>query len=380
MSRRVCLVKLASLPVLSDACKQGRIGGEEVQHALLAKALVRRGHDVRLVVGDYGQPGDAVFEGVPTLRSFREGAGLPVLRFVYPRWIKLWSALKRADADVYYVSCAGMELGLAAMFCRRHGRRLVFRAASDADCDPSRLLVRFARDKRLYEYGLRHTDAVLVQTEHQRALLRQHYGLASTVAGMLVEQPEGQVQHDIDVLWVANLRAAKRPDRLLALARQLPHRRFVMAGGPFPGEPQLYREMEQQAKALPNLQFLGAVPYRDVGRLFDRARVFANTSDLEGFPNTFLQAWARGLPVAALFDPDGMVAAHGLGAAPKDEAGMAEAIESLLSDASRHEQASRAAKAFMAQRFGEAEVLRPYLEAFDIGEPVRRGGLVTEAA
>jgi glycosyltransferase involved in cell wall biosynthesis len=41
-----------------------------------------------------------------------------------------------------------------------------------------------------------------------------------------------------------------------------------------------------------------------------------NTSRLEGMPNVFLEAWARGVPVLSLeFDPDGVVAGRGLGIA-----------------------------------------------------------------
>jgi len=112
-----------------------------------------------------------------------------VLRFIHPRWTGTWSALARADADVYYTSCAGMQVGLIALFCRRHRRRLVFRAASDTDCDRSRLLVRFARDRWLYGYGLRRAHAILVQSAWQQETLARSYGLSSRVAGMLVEKP-----------------------------------------------------------------------------------------------------------------------------------------------------------------------------------------------
>lgn len=364
MNLKVCLVKNAALPVLSDAHKHHRIGGEEVQHALLAKALVRRNVDVRVVVGDYGQPQEATYEGVKTIRSFREGAGLPVVRFIYPRWIKLWQALARADADVYYLSCAGMELGLAAMFCRAHNKRLVFRVASDSDCDPTRLLVPYKRDKWLYEYGLRHCDQVIAQSEHQQALLQRHYGLESTVAQMLVEQPQGAaVDKDIDVLWVANLRRVKRPDRVLSVARALPQWRFHMAGGPFPGERGLFDEIEREAAGVPNLTFHGAVPYRDISRLFDRARLFINTSELEGFPNTFVQSWVRGIPVAATFDPDGVLSANGLGASVKDEQSLAVAVDSLLGDAARYAAARAAVVRHFEQHHAEHQVMAPYLAA-----------------
>ena len=246
---RICLVSLRALPALSEEHKHERVGGEEVQHAQLAVALARMGHDVRLVVADFGQPDGAVYEGVTTLKAFKESAGLPGLRFVHPQWTGLWAAISRADADVYYYSCAGMILGMLAMYCGRRDRRLVFRVASDDDCDPNKVEIRFGRDRWLYHYGLRRTDAVLVQTVTQQQSLMRHHGLPSAVAGMLVappSQPSASATSDVDVLWVANIRQIKRPDRLLAMARAMPGFNFHMAGAVVPGEEDLYRRINTQ--------------------------------------------------------------------------------------------------------------------------------------
>ena len=52
MTARICFVGLENLPVLAAEFEQGGIGGAQVQQTLLARALVRRGFPVSMVVGD----------------------------------------------------------------------------------------------------------------------------------------------------------------------------------------------------------------------------------------------------------------------------------------------------------------------------------------
>jgi len=362
---KICLVGLHNLSVLAPEYKNHYVGGEPVQQTLLGKAFARRGHDVSMVVADYGQIDDLECRTIRLFKAYRLDAGIPVLRFLHPRWTGLWSALARADADLYYTSCAGMEVGLLALFCRYFGKRFVFRSASDADCDKSRLLVRHARDRWLYAYGLRRADAILVQSATQAQALLRSYGLASRVAGMLVENPRSAPAHDIDVLWVGNIRRIKRPDRVLELAAKLPQYNFHVVGGPLPGEEALYEEVQDAAATRTNLTFHGRLSYWDANDLYDRAKLLVNTSDVEGFPNTYLQAWIRGVPVVTLIDPDRVIEREGLGVAASSTAGLAEAIGTLLGSRAAWQAASDRCRRFMAREFGEEKILSAYLETFD---------------
>lgn len=376
---KVCLVSLNALPALSRDHQHLYAGGAEVQLAQLAMALANLGHDTSMIVGDFGQPDGAVYEGIRTFKAFKPSAGLPGIRFFHPRWTGLWRAVSRADADVYYYSCAGMVLGLLAMFCRLRRRRLVFRAASDSDCSPETLLTRYQRDRWLYEFGLRRTHAVLVQSATQQTAMQTHYGTSSTIVRGLIERPlsgSAPVPKDIDVLWVANLRQLKRPDRFVEMAKALPRYRFHMAGGPVPGEEDFFDRVQQQARGVDNLVFHGKVPYLEVGRLFDRARLVANTSEVEGFPNTFLQAWVRGVPVITMFDPDQLVARESLGTAHETLVDMVRGLSAMLESADLYGRFSRNASMFMDQRFGPDKVLGPYLEALAGPQPSMSTGRV----
>jgi glycosyltransferase involved in cell wall biosynthesis len=365
----VCFVGYYNLPVLARGFERYRTGGEEVQQTLLARALARRGHRVSMIVADYGQPDGHEWQGVRTFKTCKPEEGLPGLRFFHPRWTSLHSALRRANADVYYVSPAGAQLGQVAMFTRRRGRRLVFRSAHDANCNPRTLMIRFWRDRRLYEFGLRRADTILAQTEVQQKLIRQHYGLASDIAVMMVEPAQsvpGFGERDVDVLWVNNLRRFKRPDIFLQLAHALPEARMHMVGGAVPGFEDVHRNLLGQLPAVPHLQYHGAVPYHDVNGLYERTRVFVNTSDTEGFPNSYLQAWVRGAPVVAFFDPDGVIAREGLGVVPTSLQQMQDAVRRYLDDPVLWAETSERCRRYMQTHYDEDRILAPYLRA--IGE------------
>jgi glycosyltransferase involved in cell wall biosynthesis len=363
---RVCFVGLENLPVLSRAYSRHGVGGEQVQHTLLARALARRGHEVSMVVADYGQADAARVDGVLLHKAHRLRGGVPVLRFFHPRLTGLWSALRRADADVYYLSCAGQQIAIAAAFARVHRRRLVFRIAHDRDCEPDALLVPHQHDRWMYGWGLRRADVVLAQSQQQVQRLHTNYGLDGRIAGMLVDPPvqvPALEAREVDVLWVNNLRPFKRPDLALDLARALPQLRFEMIGGTQPGHEALYTQIEAAAQVLPNLRFLGPVPYHDVNAHYERARVFVNTSDSEGFPNSYLQAWRRGTPSVAFFDPDAVIARHGLGAAVAGLDAMVAEVRRLATQRDDWLAAHRRCIDFMDARYGDDLVLQPYLEA-----------------
>ena len=360
----ICFVGLDNYPVLAGESGDVAFGGESVQQTLIAHAMADLGYDVSMVVKDHAQPPDQRIGNIRVLSAFRERAGIPVLRYFHPRITSVLRALKKADADIYYHSCAGMITGLTSWFCRRNDRRFLFRLAHDSDCIPGEHIIRFRRDVLLYEYGLRRADYVVAQGVHQVDLLKKNYGLDSTPLNMAVELPDklGDVERDIDVLWVNNIRDFKRPELAVRLAGLLPGQRVVMIGGSSEGQEALYESTTALAAKVPNLEFLGRVPYAQVNDYFERARVFVNTSDQEGFPNSFLQAWAREVPVVSFFDPDGLIAGRGLGAVPADIDDMADRVRALLANDEERRRIGQRARGFVLDNYSPAGIARQYHE------------------
>jgi len=363
----VCFVGLGNLPVLAPEYSSQPSGGEALQHTLLARALARRGWRVSMIVLDHGQSDGATWDGVKTYKAYRADEGIPVVRFLHPRWTKLQSALRRADADIYYTSCAGAELGQVALFARQHGKKVLFRIASDSDCDPRALLVRYWRDRLLYRWGLARADLVLAQTPSQQRALVRNFGRQSRVVGPAVEAagPRRTLhERDIDALWVANVRALKRPLLFLEAAAQLPSLSFHLIGARLDEDPALYDEVRARSESLPNVTFHGFVPQHQIGAFFERARVHVSTSNTEGFPNTFLQAWSRGTPVVTFLDPEGMISGNGMGATVSHSNELHAAIARLARDPVAWQAASSSSARYYDEHCDESRSVSAYMEAF----------------
>ncbi|MHB1516189.1 MAG: glycosyltransferase family 4 protein [Acidiferrobacteraceae bacterium] len=310
----ICFVSPFVYPIATQNRAAGFAGGAEVQQHFIARGLVEAGYRVSVLSDDFGQPDEIDLDGLRFIKIRQQGPILPVLRYIHPRLTSAWSAMRRADADIYYQRGAGAVTCVAGLFARTHGRRFVYAAAHDLDLDKPRTreLMRGRggwRDRQLYRTGLRLADAIAVQHPGQARLCRQWYGREAVwlPSGYRVIASPGPADPNGVVLWVSVLRRWKRPELFIDLARRLPHLHFRMIGGASTaigevGAQDFYHEMESRARALPNLEFMGFLPFHEAEHHFSQARLFVNTSESEGFPNTFLQSWARGVPTVSFVD------------------------------------------------------------------------------
>lgn len=344
---------MARLCIVTQNYSRPARGGSEQQIEYLLDALVkRRLHDIYFLahfVGTDTQPSG--------YRVVRIGRGGQVSRFGY--WIDalpLYRALRAIRPDVIYQRVGCGYTGIATRYATRNQARMIWHVASDADVSPSstvfygRNFVQQYMEKRCITYGIRHADTIVVQTEHQAAELARHYGRkADAIVPNFHPEPSETINKDgpLSVVWVANLKALKQPEvfvRLAARLSDLTDVRFVIVGA-MQGGPKVWREqLMRDIQNAPNLDYAGAKTQRDVNELLARAHVLVNTSVTEGYPNTFIQAWQRGVPVISLsVNPDGVLDRQGVGIHAGSEQRLEEAVRLLLGDAAlRNEYAARA--------------------------------------
>ena len=157
------------------------------------------------------------------------------------------------------------------------------------------------------------------------------------------------------------LRRFKRPDLLIEIARKAPDLRFVVCGGPttFTAAPGYGEQIAKTLRSLPNVEYRGQVPPDEANRVIANAASFLSTSDEEGFPNTFLQAWAAGTPVVSLrVDPDHVVARHRLGKISLTVQQAICDIRMLLDSEQEREAISSRAREYVAKNHSAPAVIR----------------------
>ena len=340
-------------------------GGIERQSALWARWFAARGHDVSLLTWDEGQS-EAAVDGVGIVKMCRRDQGLRGMRFFHPRWTSLAHALERADADLYACMCGDASLGQVALWCRARRRPLAYYVSS-TDAVNRTLGHLAARERLLYRVGLKRAERVMVQTRVQQEMLREGFGVGAEVVPMPSEAmtpsatPRSVVPEGARVLWVGRFHPEKRLEWLLDVAQECPELAFDVVGAA--NDASAYeREMHARASALPNVRLHGRIAQRDaLAELYRRAALLCCTSPVEGFPNTFLEAWSHGLPVVTTFDPDGLTERLGMGAAARDPAGIRTAILALLSCSDTYRRASEAAWSYFQERH-RPEIVLPQVE------------------
>lgn len=300
-------------------------GGAERQTTLLASGLAAAGLRVAHIVLPLEDP-DPGLEASVTLvqRRLVTTERGPVARAIQLR--QVWSALAEADAKVYVFRSGLPALGITALFCRAHCRRLVFAGSNDLD-----FTLQFYAGRRpevdLYKFGVRNADVVVVQTQRQAKLAHGTFPRLSRVvelpsfaqsAALSTARPEA-------FFWAGRLDATKQPLRYLDLAEAIPDARFWMVarrldpertgGSPVAGGGvDFTEEVHRRAAGLPNLEILEQRPHGEAMKLVERSVAVVNTGLAEGMPNLFLEAWARGIPVLSYeFDPDSRISQEGLG-------------------------------------------------------------------
>jgi glycosyltransferase involved in cell wall biosynthesis len=266
-------------------------------------------------------------EGVPFLRT--------VLREPLYAW-QLWRCLK--DVDVAHIFSASYSSFLLAplpawFIARARGKKTLINYHSGEARN-------HLRQSRIARRVLKHADRLVVPSGYLVEVFRE-FGLEPQVVPNIVDLSQFHYRvrqplrphlvctrgfhpyYGIDVVLRAFAEVQKEyPEAQLDLVGKGPLERSV-------------RDLAGQLK-LSNVNLLGVASRQEIGRVYDRADIFVNASNLDNMPVSVLEAFASGTPVVTT-EPEGMkyIVEHertGLLSQPGDANALAQNVLRLLKD------------------------------------------------
>lgn len=311
-------------------------GGAETQCFYLAKELLARGWEVHYIR-------EADVDGVIEVEGIVVHA-IPKQRklFKWRNWFHLRKAMRVIAADVWYVRANISYLPLVVWHSKRANGKTIWAFSRDSQFYYTKRNIKgrvlhnvIAQiDHFAFFRALKHVDKILLQTEFQKQLLSEKLRLSGEVIYNAHPIPnESASSKENIVVWIGRLQQFKHPERYLEIVRLLQDTpiSFYLVGDST--NECIREEISRRSCALQNVQWVGKVGLEEVHRLLDISRVLVNTSDYEGFSNTFIEAWMRGVPVVSLFvDPDNFIANRKIGYVVGNISSAATRIDELVND------------------------------------------------
>jgi glycosyltransferase involved in cell wall biosynthesis len=349
---KIALINVNGMVYRYGSGDPAAVGGAERYQWLLARALAAHGWSTVVGVRSGLKPGERVeFDGV-------EFIGIGKGQF----FKAFYSFLARERPDWCFWYGSTHLLGPAVAIGRLTGTRTLFAAQFDLDVRPAQALSERQRFWPLYAWGLAGCSKIILQHRGQYAELPSRWHHKAYVIPGAVAVPEAfkpQGDRDPYIAWVGVLRQPKRPDLVIEIARKCPSLRFVVCGGSSGHRsPQGYSErIINELKRVPNIDYRGQVAPERAIEIIANAALLLSTSDGEGFPSVFLEAWAHGTPVVSLVvDPDQLIARKALGVMCEGVDAAAAAIAQLAGSIEQRQEMARRAHDYAVQTHSGAAV------------------------
>jgi len=286
--------------------EKGAVGGLTVQMYFWAKTFIQNGWSCY----SFSKKQKQKLEDINFINYFEYRYINIIINFFYTPYIIL-----KIKPNVILLRGAGRSLFLVQLFAWLIKCKIVFFAASDLDFTlkhPEQRLY----DRIMFKWALKRNSYFVVQNEFQQTLLDKKVLDKKSIVIPNIWLTQSMVKNVSTkykdcILWVGNFRELKRPMWFIELASKNPDYSFVMIGSATDRE--LFKQCAEEANKMPNLYFLGRQSFNYVNGLFKQAKFFVCTSEVEGFPNTFLQAWSNSVPVISTVDPSNVIKMNHLG-------------------------------------------------------------------
>jgi len=328
--KKICFVALGSLSLLTSNEKIKYAGGSEITHVLIGRELAKRGYEISFIA--YGEKNEKnKVDNITIIKNLSQYNNFS--RFKAS--LMLWKSLKEANADIYFQGSG--PAAIIPFFCIIHKKKYIKWIVSDSNllvdrlCNNSHPLLL----KISIFLDIKFAHKIIVQNLFQKEIVERKFNKKCVLIKnpIIISNRNNFIYNKNIILWVSTIRPVKQPYIFLKISELLPQYRFIMIGGKSEKERDLYDKIKEKSLTIPNLQFLGFVPHHKIQKYYEEASIFINTSEIEGFPNTFLEAWMYYTPVISLnVDPDEVICKEKLGMHSKTFDKIIQDINNLMSE------------------------------------------------
>jgi len=335
-------------------------GGTEIQTYFLGRELVERKWIVHFIRENEEKKG---------VLETKNGMIVHSLSNTKPSltWLKilpLFKMMKKIKAKYWYCRAARTYIFVVWLISKVVGGKVLWACSSDIYVSKElgkktenenflvRLILKF--DKLLFILALKKIDLVLLQTQSQKEMLKKNWNIKGVVVrnGYPILN-YSEKKRNPAIIWIGNLRRMKHPEKFVLLAKSFQESAYeFFLIGKDKGFPELRESVREADKTLMNFNYLGEQDIDQVHERLQQAKLLIHTSDYEGFPNVFIEAWLCGVPVISLkVDPDNLIKIHNLGRISYSMEKMEKDIQEIMNNQPLWNTLSNNVRTFAEQNF-----------------------------
>lgn len=313
---------------ISGALRGKTVGGAELQISLLAKALALKGHEV-VIVDPAATESFVNSDGIKLINVPNWNKGIKGIRLFQYRVPALKEIFANQNADYYYVRMRTYFHLLPYLVSKKMKSKFILSIACDLDV--ASLWKKFKYEYRtnfnlfrfltlslpsdlVFNYLLKRSDYVILQHSGQvlnRSSTKGKIVIFSNIFDFeIVKEIKGTSKGYFVHPGALNiLKGSHNLNQLINILDKKDS--IVIIGQPTDKKS---KKIYQFLKKKENVVLKGRLSHKETIQSIANAKALINTSNFEGFPNIFLEAWAIGVPVISLnVNPGNVLIKYNLG-------------------------------------------------------------------
>lgn len=303
---KICFFSLSSRDILIKK-EIELITGPDLHHKLLSDTLIALCEEVEYITYSDNGFHEKLKDKTRIIMTYNENNSINIIKKV----ILINKAIRNSKSNLIYYS--GGANGLVIFLSKINRKKTIFNVSSDNDVTLDFFKTPILSIKNFLD--ILFTDEIIVQTNKQKSLIPKFFQNKISLIKMPIEITEeyNVANKNNQVIWVGSINRVKRPDLYINLSDHLSDIDFVLIGG-MGSDNEYNKYIMKLLENHQNIKYKGYLPKEEVKNELSISKLLINTSEYEGFPHVFLEAWNFKVPALTInIDPDGVISQNKAG-------------------------------------------------------------------